>query len=565
MPPSGPAARLLRRQKRAAERLRREVFDLDGSLRHPYFRELRALRDYRCTLGSGDLVAACAGADLVYVGDYHAVPACQRFAAELLRGIASRVPRLALGVEFVYTRQQRILDRRQAGALDDRDFLRRIHYREEWGYPWDGFRALLDAARECEVPVHALDSPPRGGYDGTARRDAHAARRIVRILEDDPARRLMVLFGESHVTRSHLPRKVETRLKRAGLERSGVTVFQNPDRIYWLLVERGERPDTPVRIDAATYAVSHTGPLEKYEAYRQVLDRWQDDVPADEEVDLTPAVHHLIRVLLGWLGVRPGRRRVRHRAGWVDDLSDTFPEVYGGVEARELLGPILEEHGRTTEEIREARQTLARQSALYDSRANVLFLQRYLPGRAAGEAARYLRAALTGRLFIAAPDFRADPAVRAYGAAYTAALVQLGSRLIDPVPDAVPDETTAAGAAAGVAPAGMPGAAHPAEDDWLEAHRRFERSRRVQPGPELLEPLRDSRPLRRALARDLGGRLGRVLFERVREGSLDQRQLRSLFTRPLDPVKAPRNIIRLLRGPTVGQKRTAPGGAVHEG
>jgi uncharacterized iron-regulated protein len=79
----------------------------------------------------------------------------------LLEELASRRG-VVLGVEFVYTRQQAILDRRQEGAIDDRTFLRRIHYREEWGYPWDGFRDLLDRARALAVPVVALDRP-RGG------------------------------------------------------------------------------------------------------------------------------------------------------------------------------------------------------------------------------------------------------------------------------------------------------------------------------------------------------------------------------------------------------------------
>ncbi|NIR59696.1 MAG: ChaN family lipoprotein, partial [Gammaproteobacteria bacterium] len=86
--------------------------------------------------------------------------------------------RLSLGIEFVYTRQQDLLDRRQAGELDDDTLLRRLHYREEWGYPWDGYRDLLDTARRLGVRVLALDVGPRQGFDGLRRRDEHAARRI---------------------------------------------------------------------------------------------------------------------------------------------------------------------------------------------------------------------------------------------------------------------------------------------------------------------------------------------------------------------------------------------------
>jgi hypothetical protein len=471
------------------------------------------------------MVAAAALADLVYVGDFHATPSCQRSAADLLGLLSARVPNLALCIEFIYTRQQSLLDRRQAGELSDEDFLRRVHYREEWGYPWEGYRDLLDRARDLGIPVHALDVPPRRGLAGLPKRDDHAAKRITALLSDNGDCRLMVLFGESHLARSHLPRRVKSRLKRAGLERREVAIFQNPDRIYWqLLAEDSTIPDT-VRVSPFTYAIFHTNPLEKYEAYRQLLERWRDDLPQEEESDLTPAVHHLIGLLLGWLGIRADRQRLRHRAGWSEELIDAFPEVYSGAEATALLEPIMLEHARSKQELEEARRLLAGRGALYESRSNTLFLVRYLPGAAAGEAARFLRAALTGRLFVKPDDFVDDPAATAYGAAYNEALAYVGSKLIDPTSD-------------------YPGPAGPP----LEEHESFERSRRLHPPGAFLERLQRSRPLRRRLARDLGRRLGSVLYDRVRSGVLDQRGLRQLFTRPLAPDRTARFVLQLLRG-----------------
>ena len=169
--PDARASALLARQRSAVRRLKRDLFGSDGSLRHPYFRDLRReISEPFRRVNRRRLIAACTAADVIYVADFHADPSCQRVAAELLVALASR-RKMILGVEFVYTRQQDILDRRQSGSLDDRAFLRRIHYREEWGYPWQGFRDLLDRARSLRVPVVALDRPPRGGIDGLRRRD----------------------------------------------------------------------------------------------------------------------------------------------------------------------------------------------------------------------------------------------------------------------------------------------------------------------------------------------------------------------------------------------------------
>ncbi len=530
-----PGGELLARQRAAAERLRRELFSTDGSLRFPYFRDLRnQFRDPAEPLDLEDLYARCALADIVYLGDFHANPACQLFAADLLAELARRVSRLSLGIEFIYTRQQELLAQRQAGVLDDDAFLRRVHYEEEWGYPWEGYRALLDRARELGVPVHALDRPPRGGFDGLAARDEHAARRIAALASADPTGRILVFFGESHLSRSHVPHRVRTRLARSGVEPRQASIFQDPDSVYWRLVAAGERVPRAVGLGDDTYAVLHTSPLAKYEAYRQVLERWRGEVPSEEEVDLTPAVHHILLVLLGWLGVRP-HRRLRHATGWVEDLVDAFPEVYSGAEAARLLPAILSEHGRTPEEVRESWAVLEERGALYDARSNTMFVARYSPACAAGEGARFLRVALSGRLAVAAEPRHPDPAERAYGAVYDEALAGLGARLVDP------------GAAMG-GPTDPDAPTTAARERWMAAHRRFEASAVAGPPEEVLEPLRRSRASRRMLAMDLGRRLGDLLFDLVREGRIGRAGIRRLFSRRLDPPMARRFIVGLLRG-----------------
>jgi hypothetical protein len=530
------AGGLLARQRSAVRRLKRDLFGPDGSLRHPYFRDLRReLSAPFHRVSRPTLEAACNRADVVYVGDFHADPECQFVAARLLEAMARSRRRLVLGVEFVYSRQQEILDRRQSGAIDDKTFLRRIHYREEWGYPWEGFRDLLNAARALSISVIALDRPPRGGFEGLRRRDEHAARVIAAVLAGDPRTAMMVLFGESHLARGHMPIRVQQRLASQGLSRRSVTVFQDPEPVYWAALAQAGSVPASVRLDGGSFAVFHTPPLARYECYRQVLERWRGETPPDEEADLTPAVHHLMDTLVGWMGIRPERYRLRHRAGWVDDLHDAYPEVYSGSDAGQLLGPILAEHGRSRGEIRDARQLLAARDAFYDARSNTFFLSKYLPGSAAGEAARFLRIAMSGRLHRDAEAPAADPAERMYGAAYNEALAYLGARLVDPASDFV----------AGSAEA--PAAERRVRTAWLEAHGAFEASGSIEVPSELLASLTRSRVLRRALARDLGRKLGRILYERVVRGRISPRRLRALFTQDLDPPRARREVLRLLR------------------
>src|SRR6185436_9195901 len=82
---------LLARQRSAVRRLKRDLFGTDGSLRHPYFRDLR--REISAPfrrITRARLQDICSSVDVVYLGDFHADPGCQRVAAELLEALASR-------------------------------------------------------------------------------------------------------------------------------------------------------------------------------------------------------------------------------------------------------------------------------------------------------------------------------------------------------------------------------------------------------------------------------------------------------------------------------------------
>jgi hypothetical protein len=531
----------LLRQRKAVEALRRDLERESGTLGHPYFRDYRAWsrRDPE-PASREDLLGACGRSRVIYVADFHADPDCAVFAAGLLESLATRIPGVGLGVEFAFTRQQGILDLRQAGRLDDAEFQRRIHYDEQWGFPWTGYRELLDRARALEVPVFALDRGPRGGASQLSARDDHAARRIVRILTEGRADRLLVFFGESHVSPGRLPRRVRTLARRSGLDAAAVVVLQDPEETYWRSLAAGAIPPRYVRLGEECFATFHTSPLERYERHRQVMDRWRGETAGELDSDFTPLVHHLIDVLARWLGVRPDRRRVPLGGGWSESLRDCYPEVYSGADASGLLASILHEHGRREEEIREAERRFTEREALYEPRSNTFFMARFLPGPASGEAARFLHAALSGRLFRWPAEEGGDPAERAYGHAYNEALAFLGARLIDPASS--PETADRAGRPEGVPKASVRLA-------WLERHRAFERSGDRHPPEGLLAPLRGDRVVRRALARDLGHRLGAELYGRVRSNRISRIELRGLFSKTLDPPHARRWVLDLFRNP----------------
>ena len=98
-------------------------------------------------------------------------------------------------------------------------------------------------------------------------------------MAERPKRAMLVVFGESHLARGHVPREVDRLLTRRGLRRRAVTVFQDPEPVYWSLMSRSLAIPEAVRFDGGAFAVLHTPPLARYESYRQVLERWRGETP----------------------------------------------------------------------------------------------------------------------------------------------------------------------------------------------------------------------------------------------------------------------------------------------
>src|SRR4029077_19538518 len=99
-------------QLHALEGVEREIRANDPNGRRKYLKDFSAAyRSYHSVLNPTQMRDAVGSADLVLIGDYHALPACQRFAASLLeeRALAGDRP-VVLGVETIFARDQHILD-----------------------------------------------------------------------------------------------------------------------------------------------------------------------------------------------------------------------------------------------------------------------------------------------------------------------------------------------------------------------------------------------------------------------------------------------------------------------
>src|SRR6202047_794370 len=204
-------------QLHALAGVEREIRAQDTHSRRKYLREFtKAFTDYDSVLDGQQIQNTLYSADVVLIGDYHALAAAQRYAAAAVeqRALAGDRP-VVLGVETIFARDQHILDEWWRREIDENELRQRIRFDLDWGYDWAPFYNLLVTARDHGDAIYGLDCMPREDLRKIGARDRHAAAKIAEIRLRHPEAVIFILFGESHLAPGHLPREVHQFLPAA--------------------------------------------------------------------------------------------------------------------------------------------------------------------------------------------------------------------------------------------------------------------------------------------------------------------------------------------------------------
>lgn len=372
-------------QLHALAAVERSIRATDTSGRRKYLRDFsEAYRRYERVLDSDEVERQMCSADIILVGDYHALPASQRYTATVLEMLAARGRQVILGVEAIVARDQHILDEWHRGEIDTEELRSRVRFESDWGYDWLPFRELLQRARETGVRIYGLDCVPRQDMRSIRARDRHAAVKIDELRDAHPDAVLVVLFGESHLAPNHLP----LMLKSLRRDDKALTVLQNVDTLYWLSAGEPEDLVEAVQVREGVLCVFSATPLEKYEHYRLCIDRWKQ--ARARRVDLAPSFYNLITTFLQFLKVNPysahsGRRR--------SFLVDELPEVWCASNAEQLDRMLSRWLTSSAVEIRAA---VHAQGSYFVADHNVIVAQEFRMPWAAEQAARFVHHACRG-------------------------------------------------------------------------------------------------------------------------------------------------------------------------
>ncbi len=371
----------------ALEGVEREIRAQDSNGRRKYLREFsQAFGNYDSLLDREQIQNALQAADVVLIGDYHALPSAQRYAASLFeqRALAGDRP-VVLGVETIFARDQHILDEWWRREIDEEELRQRIRFDLDWGYDWAPFHELLVAARDHGEGLYGLDCMPRENLRKIGARDRHAAVKLAEIRQRHPNAVIFVLFGESHLAPGHLPRVLHKELPDAKI----LTVLQNVDALYWRAAGEPVEKVEAVRVNDEVLCVFNATPLEKYESYRLFLDQWSR---CDTGPDFAPTIYNLIDSLASFLEIN---RYSPHNSTQPRFLVDMLPEVHGG-ESDAMLHRLISRKAIQERRLASMLASLEERGSAYFPEVNAFYVREFQLMHAAEDAARFLHHACRG-------------------------------------------------------------------------------------------------------------------------------------------------------------------------
>ncbi len=297
-------------QREAVRRIQTDIGEIHPSPSRKYIEEFSQEFDaFESVCEPDDILRAALDANLIWVGDYHALSKSQMYVVEFLKEIARCKDNVALAVEPIFARNQEILDQWMGRKISEQEFLDRIRYQDEWGCEWAGYRSIFEAARDLRIPVCGVDCHPRNDMRSIGRRDLGVARRIARLIEKNPSQTLIVVFGESHLSSNHLPKRVHTILDRKAIHTQELVILQNIDALYWQLQESGLGEARAVQIRESAYCVFNATPIEKYESFRQYLHKCIEE---DSSGDWTLLAQTLAEIMMEFLAIKKNESLVNH-------------------------------------------------------------------------------------------------------------------------------------------------------------------------------------------------------------------------------------------------------------
>jgi len=316
-----PRTALIKIQRSMYDKLKEHASSMFGGLQpelKQYFKQYsKENQKYSALSTKRELLLEVLKGQVIFLGDYHTLAQAQRTVIRILRDsirvLKRKNRRVFLALEMLTPHHDVWVKKFLLGKLSEKEFLKRIGFQANWGFPWEHYKALFEFARDHQIDIKGINHPGGAIRPNLKKRDQFAAKVITEITVKDPNAIVFVLIGDLHLAEKHLPQEFRSLLKKQKAKRRTVIVHQNVEPIYWKLVERGlESFVDVVQIKKNIFCVMNTPPWVKLKSHLNWTELMaqtggipplESAAQAFEEMDYSDEVQDLTSVIGKFLGI----------------------------------------------------------------------------------------------------------------------------------------------------------------------------------------------------------------------------------------------------------------------
>lgn len=106
-----------------------------------------------------DIAQAADKVPFVYLGENHATTPHQQLQADVIKALVARGRRVVVGLEMYTRPKQDWLDKWSLGTLTEDEFLIQSDWKGQWGFGFEFYRPVFQAAKDNKLPMVALNVP----------------------------------------------------------------------------------------------------------------------------------------------------------------------------------------------------------------------------------------------------------------------------------------------------------------------------------------------------------------------------------------------------------------------
>jgi hypothetical protein len=226
------------------------------------------------------------------VGDFHTYSQYQKAFLRLLKKV--KKPH-ALGLECINLESRIKVDRYLGGFITLEELREEIEFDRYWPFSWSGYADLLEYAKERKISIVPLNSERFSRKKKELKeRDRFVAEQIAGYLQNSKKNRMIVLYGELHLGKPHIPAE----LRRLGVD--PLVVHQNLEQLYFRFSTKREVPE--LLRNKTEYCLFSSVPWQKQKSFLN----WIEGNPREDwaiEADPIGQINFLAKSLAMELGV----------------------------------------------------------------------------------------------------------------------------------------------------------------------------------------------------------------------------------------------------------------------